>query len=148
MDMQNRDRQRNQHIKRSFAILKQVLTAFLTMVGIVGAVGVLVYGLLQVALFDKKVYAYFFLALCVGLFGYMMYRLVKRRMLSGILRKVIWFIFVLFIFGGIIALVFLYGSLFVRAPLIAYISAPFVLFSLFYLLPRLNVVQKIRRLLL
>jgi hypothetical protein len=145
MDIQNSSQQKNKHIRRSFAILKQVLAAFLIMVGAVGAVGVLVYGLLRLALFDKQVYAYFFLALCVVLFGYLMYRLVKRRKLSGILRKAAWVLLVLCLFAGIAALVFLYGSLFIRAPLVAYISAPFVLFFLFYLLPRLNTLQKIRR---
>jgi hypothetical protein len=139
------EQQRNSHIRRSLSIVTQFLSSILFMVGVLGVVGVLIYGLLQVALFDKRVYAYFFLALCVILLCYLVFRLVRRRKLSGVLRKVARVFVVLLMVVGLVALVFIYGSLFVRAPLIAYISAPFVLFFFIYLLPRFNMLQKIRR---
>jgi hypothetical protein len=145
MKRKDPEQQKNSHLKRSLSLVTQFLSSILFMVGVVGVVGVIIYGLLQVALFDKKMYAYFFLALCVILLGYLVFRLVRRRKLSGVLRKVARVFVVLLIIMGLVALVFIYGSLFVRAPLIAYISAPFVLFFFIYLLPRLNALQKIRR---
>jgi len=136
---------RNRHLKRSVNILKAVLTTFLFIVAVTGVVGVVIYALFRVAVFDEVLYAYLFLAVFLVLFGYLLFRLVRRKVLHAVLRRTAWVFIVLCMVCGTIAAAFLYGSLFIRFPIVGFASAPAVLFCLVYLLPRLNLLKKLRR---
>jgi hypothetical protein len=110
-----------------------------------GIVAAIVYGLFRIAIFDKGVYSWFFLAVSSVLFFYLMYRIVRKKLLSKILLQIAWILFLTCFVAALVAVALLYGSLFVRIPLVGFISVPFVIFLFFFLLPKLKVISTMKK---
>jgi hypothetical protein len=139
---------RNSRVKRSVAIVRRFFATLLFICAVEAVIGIVIYVLHRVAEFDKTLYAYIYLGVTAALFIYLVVRLIRKKLLGGSLLKVTWVLVVLITICGIAAAVLLYGSLFFRFPIAGYISAPFVIFGLIVLLPRMNLLQKLRKLFL
>jgi hypothetical protein len=135
---------RGEHIRTSVGILWQILVALLFTASVAAIIGGLVYGLYRIAVFDKRIYAYLFLLVAAALFMYLVFALIKRKKIIAVLRKLAWGVLVLSISCIVLSLAVLYGSLFVRFPLAAYLSAPVIVFCLVYFLPRLKLMKKLK----
>ncbi len=132
-------------VHKTIEILKRMIVVFLFVLSEACIVAAVVYGLFRIATFDKRVYAWFFLAVSAILFFYLMYRIVRKKLLSKILLKIAWILFLICFIAALVAVALLYGSLFVRVPLIGFISVPVVIFLFFFLLPKLKVFSTIKK---
>jgi hypothetical protein len=137
--------EKTKHIRRAVIVLQRVLTAFAFVTAVIGVIGVFVYLLFRVAVFDSQVYAYLYLAAVVVLFAYMIVMLIKRKLISGVLLRVSWILIIIVSVCLVLAAIFLYGSLCIRYPILGYVSAPIIIFCLIYFLPRLRPLRRINR---
>ena len=141
------EKRRGGHIRVSLGILYQVLVAFLFTVSVAVIIGGVVYGLFRMAVLDKRIYAYLYLLVVVVLFLYLLYRLIRKRRIGRVLLRLAWGALVFCLIGAFLSMAVLYGSLFVRFPLAAYISAPVIVFCLVYFLPRLKLLKRLKAIL-
>jgi hypothetical protein len=137
--------EKKKHIRRAVIVLQRVLTAFAFVTAVIGVIGVFVYLLFRVAVFDSKVYAYLYLAAVVALFVYMVVMLIKRKFISGVLLRISWIFIIIVSVCSVLAAIFLYGSLCTRHPIVGFISAPVIIFCLIYFLPRLSPLRRLKR---
>lgn len=126
-------------------MLQRILTAAAFVAAVIGVIGVFVYLLFRVAVFDSQVYAYLYLAAVVVLFVYLLVRLIKRKLIAGVLLRVLWVLIVIASVCSVLAAIFLYGSLCFRYPIAGFISAPIIIFCLIYFLPRLSPLRRLKR---
>jgi hypothetical protein len=141
MDSQDRKK----HIRRAVTVLQRALTAFAFVAAVIGVIGVFVYLLFRVAVFDSQVYAYLYLAAVVVLFVYMLVMLIKRKLIYGVLLRVSWVLIVIVSVCSVLAVIFLYGSLCIRYPIVGFVSAPIFILCLIYFLPRLSPLRRLKR---
>ena len=141
--MDSRDRKK--HIRRAVIVLQRVLIALAFVAAVIGVIGVFVYLLFRVAVFDSQLYAYLYLAAVVVLFVYLPVMLIKRKLISGVLLRVSWVLIIIVSVCSVLAAIFLYGSLCIRYPLVGFISAPIFIFCLIYFLPRLIPLRRLKR---
>ncbi len=141
MDSQDRKK----HIRRAVIVLQRILTAAAFVAAVIGVIGVFVYLLFRVAVFDRQVYAYLYLAAVVVLFVYLLVRIIKRKLIVVVLLRVLWVLIVIASVCSVLAAIFLYGSLCFRYPIVGFISAPIIIFCLIYFLPRFSPLRRLKR---
>ena len=141
MDSQDRKK----YIRRAVIVLQRVITALAFVAAVIGVIGVFVYLLFRVAIFDSQVYAYLYLAAVVVLFVYLLVMLIKRKLISGVLLRVSWVLIVIVSVCSVLAVIFLYGSICIRYPIVGFVSAPIIVFCLIYFLPRISPLRRLKR---
>ncbi len=141
MDTQDRKK----HIRRALIVLQRVFTALAFVAAVIGMIGAFVYLFYKIAVFDSQVYAYFYLAVVVLFFVYLLFMLIKRRFIGSVLLRISWVFIVILSVCSILAAIFLYGSLCIRFPIAGFITAPILIFCLIYFLPRLKPLHRLKR---
>lgn len=135
----------HRNIGKSLSWLKRIFIAFLFILSVICLVGVIIYSLFRIAVFDNRLYGYIYLVVSVGLFLYFIYRLIRGKKLSSVIHKIAWAFVMICVVLIVIAVALLYGSLFVRFPLIGYISAPILIFCIIVFLPRINIFSTLKK---
>jgi hypothetical protein len=140
MDLQDRKK----HMRRALTVLKRLFTALGFVSAVIGLIAAVVYLFFRIAVFDNQVYAYLYLAVTLLFFIYVLLLLAKRHLLGRVLLRISWIFIVIFSLCFIVAAVFVYGSLFVRNPVVGFTTAPVLIFCLIYFLPRLKPLRRLK----
>jgi hypothetical protein len=140
MDVQDRKK----HIRRAFVVLTRAATALGFVVAVIGVIGAVVYLFFRIAVFDRKVYAYLYLAVAALFFVYVLILLLRRKLIGTMLLRISWVFIVMLSVCAILAAIFLYGTLFIRYPFAGSVTAPVLVFCLVYFLPRLKPLRRIK----
>jgi hypothetical protein len=125
-------------VKKAFTTLKRAAVALGFLLSVVVVVGLIVYLLYRVAVFDKETYALLFYGCSAALFTYFVYRALRRHTLIRVVLRVLRVLLVMTTVCGVVFAYALLGGLIVRRPFVGIPVTLPILFASFYLLPKLN----------
>jgi len=124
---------------KTIKVLKRFLFIFLFILSSASVMGIIVYGLFRVAVFNKRIYSFLFVAVCAVVLFYFTCRAVRRKNLSSVLLKIAKPVVVIIAAGTVLSAVMLFGGFIIRYPVLGSISAPFLIFSALYFIPKVKI---------